>query len=185
VNNPLRILTALDAHLTKPSRIVVYGRSALALGYLEGDKFAVTMDVDGILPETEMAAIEADEQFWAAVDLTNRELEPSGLYITHLFSDHQVILRPDWLDHVVSISCGLTKLSIFRPHVLDLILTKMMREDPQDLADICFLLDREAVSRNDLIGAFDQARVPAIEEIRIAFAANQQRVLDLPGFVRV
>ena len=99
----------------------VSDRSALALGYPEGDQFAVTMDVDGILPETEMAAIEADEQFWAAVDTTNRELESSGLYITHLFSDHQVILRPDWLDHVVGISCGLTKPAIFRPHVLDLI----------------------------------------------------------------
>jgi hypothetical protein len=181
VNNPLRILTALDAHLKKLTRIVIYGRSALALGYPDGEQFAVTMDVDGILPETEMTAIEADDQFWTAVDLTNRELEPSGLYITHLFSDSQVILRPDWLDHIVQISCGLTKLSIYRPHVLDLILTKMMREDPQDLADIRFLLDQEAVSRNDLIGAFDQARVPAIEEIRIAFTTNKQRVLDLPG----
>jgi hypothetical protein len=62
---------------------------------------------------------------------------------------------------------------------LDLILTKMMREDPQDMADIRFLLHRETVPLADLRVAFSRARVPAIEEIRTAFAANRARVIDL------
>jgi len=179
VNNPLRILSALDSHLTRPTRIVVYGRSALTLGYPGGERFGLTMDVDGILPEAEMTAIESDDQFWVALDKTNRELEPSGLYITHLFPDSQVILRPGWLEHIVQIPCGLRSLAVYRPHVVDLILSKMMREDPQDLDDVRFLLNQESVSRADLAAAFAEARIPDLEEIRTAFTRLKGRVLGL------
>ena len=59
------------------------------------------------------------------------------------------------------------------------ILTKMMREDPQDRDDIAFLLRRESITPAALRDAFAAARVPAIDEIRSAFAANQARVLAL------
>jgi hypothetical protein len=32
MNNPLRILQALDRHLTGPAEITLFGRAALALG---------------------------------------------------------------------------------------------------------------------------------------------------------
>lgn len=67
----------------------------------------------------------------------------------------------------------------FRPSTLDLILTKMMREDPQDLADIQFLVRHGAISTAELRDAFAHARVPAIEEISKAFAASQPRVIAL------
>ena len=47
------------------------------------------------------------------------------------------------------------------------------------MADIRFLLHRETVPLADLRVAFSRARVPAIEEIRTAFAANRARVIDL------
>jgi len=79
MNNPQRILRTLDAHLVKPTRIVLFGRAALALGYdPPEEKFGVTLDVDAILPSVDMAAIERDQQFWDAIEATNRELEPSG-----------------------------------------------------------------------------------------------------------
>lgn len=181
MNNPAKILAALDRHLDRRTRIIVYGRAALALGYSGAAvELGATMDVDAILPSVEMAAIENDRQFWQALDLANRELEPEGLYMTHLFSDDQVILTPDWLLSIVALpSLGWRHLQGFRPATLDLVLTKMMREDPQDLADIQFLLGQEPIPREVLRAAFATARVPEIDEIRVAFAANQSRVLAL------
>ena len=181
MNNPQRILTALDRHLERPTRVILYGRAALVLGYPGvAPELGATMDVDAILPSVQMAAIESDGQFWQALDLANRELEPDGLYMTHLFSDDQVILSPDWLQQIVALpSQSWRQLQGFRPSTLDLILTKMMREDPQDLADIEFLVHHEAISTEQLRDAFARARIPAIEEISKAFAANQPRVLSL------
>ncbi len=134
--------------------------------------------IDAILPSVQMAAIANDGQFWHALDLANRDLEPEGLYMTHLFSDDQVILTPDWLQRIVPLpSQPWRHLQGFRPSSLDLILTKMMREDPQDLADIQFLVCREGISLGVLREAFARARLPTIEEIHTAFAANQPRVL--------
>ena len=107
MNQPEQIVRTLDRHLTQPVRLILYGRAALALGYPASlPAFHATMDVDAILPEVEMAAIEADDSFWEAIEKTNDELEASGLYLTLLFTDSQVILRPDWLDHVGGNSLG-------------------------------------------------------------------------------
>lgn len=83
MNNPERILRVLDSHLRQHTRVVVFGRAALALGYEPaGPEFGVTQDVDAILPAVEMARIEADRQFWDALEAANKELEPTGLYMT-------------------------------------------------------------------------------------------------------
>jgi hypothetical protein len=37
------------------------------------------------------AALAADHGFWDAQEAANAELEPSGLYITHLFPSDRVI----------------------------------------------------------------------------------------------
>ena len=90
------------------------------------------------------------------------------------------ILTPDWLDHLVLIPfTGLRQLRLFRPRVLDLILTKMMRLDPLDLADIRFLLQQEPLEGGLLEHAFATARVPAIPEIQEAFSHNQKAVLAM------
>ncbi len=181
VSNPHLILAVLDGYLERPTRVILYGRAALALGFPEADaSLGATMDVDAILPSVGMAAIEADAQFWTALERCNRELEPRGLYMTHLFPDNQVILTPDWLGRIASIQGGDWRyLRPYRPSVLDLILTKMMREDPQDLADIGFLLQQESINAAMLQAAWAAARVPDIDEIRLAFMANQPRVLRL------
>lgn len=186
MNNPLTILTALEAHLERPTRVILYGRAALVLGFSEADPaLAATMDVDAILPTVEMAAIEADAQFWRALERANRELEPRGLYMTHLFPDDQVILTPDWLGRIVQLASWKgPKLRAYRPSTIDLILTKMMREDPQDLTDIAFLLRREPIEAEVLRGAWARARVPGIAEIQAAFAANQARVSELLANLR-
>lgn len=175
-SNPLRILQTLDKHLAGPFTLYVYGRSALALGY-EGApaEYHATMDVDAILPAGEIGVLEADESFWRAQELTNRELGDSGLYFTHLFEDRQVILTPDWLDRTVElVGFNFTRLKLRRPSTVDLILTKMMRVDPQDREDIRYLLSRAEVTPAGLQAGLNAAKVPPVEEIQEAYAANRE-----------
>jgi hypothetical protein len=161
--------------LRAPTRLILYGRAALALGYSDPlPEFQTTQDVDAILPEVEMAAIDGDEQFWLAVERTNAELANSGLYLTHLFTDFQVILRPGWLESIIPIQLDrLQYLHLFRPATEDLILTKMMRVDPQDRDDLRFLVRQSDSQPAMLTGIFRDARVPAVPEIRDAFEHNR------------
>jgi hypothetical protein len=181
VNNPRRILEILDSFLGRETRIVLFGRAALTMGFgEEGKKFGTTLDVDAILPTVEMSRIEADSQFWEAIDRTNKQLEPSGLYVSHLFTDRQVALTKNWLEKTVKIPSEEYRfLRLSRPDAADLILTKMMRNDPEDLKDIAFILEQEAIGPAVLEGAFKN--VPALEmpELQAIFLKMQPIVLDL------
>ncbi len=172
MNNPEKILRTLDSHMRQNTRIVLFGRAALALGFDPPEAtFGVTNDVDALLPSVDMASIERDEQFWNAIDATNRDLEPTGLYITHLFSDEQVVITRDWLARIVPISSDAYQhLRLFRPAGIDLLLTKMMRHDPQELEDVRFILRREGITRRQVSEAAAQARIPDVTEIREVFA---------------
>lgn len=180
MNNPLHILQTLDRHLTKPAEITIFGRAALALGFPNSPAaFATTHDVDAILPLSWLAAEDENMDFWQAQQKANAELEPSGLYITHLFRELEIILTPDWLTRRVRVPLELRQLTVFRPSALDLILTKMARGDANDLADIRFLLQQETVSTDQIRAAFTRARVPDVAEIQELFRAAQPRVLEL------
>ena len=182
MNNPLRILQTLDRHLTAPAEITLFGRAALALGFTGPAgpaAFAATHDVDAILPLGWLAAEDENLDFWEAQQRTNAELEPDGLYVTHLFRELEVILTPDWLNRRVRIPLELQRLTVFRPAPLDLILTKMARGDENDLADIGFLLTREPLTADQLRAAFGRARVPDLPEIQALFRAAQPKVLGL------
>jgi hypothetical protein len=181
VNNPQRILQALDSYLERQTRVVLFGRAALALGFGEkGAQFGATKDVDAILPNVEMAKIESDDQFWKAIESTNKILEPSGLYLTHLFTDRQVALTPDWLEKVVPIpSESYRFLRLFRPSSIDLILTKMMRNDAQDLEDIRFIMEQESIPSATLSAAFQRVLPLGVIELQEIFVKMQPIVLDL------
>ena len=180
MNNPLHILQTLDRHLTKPAEITIFGRAALALGFQNSPAaFATTHDVDAILPLSWLAAEDQNHYFWEAQQKTNAELELSGLYITHLFRELEVILTPDWLSLRVRVPLELGKLAVFRPSALDLILTKMARGDENDLADVRFLLHQETISSAQLRAAFTRARVPNVSEIRELFQIAQPKILGM------
>ena len=160
--------------------MILYGRAALALGYPHPlPAFAATYDVDAILPSLEMHKIEADHQFWDALELTNHELTASGLYITHLFSDDQIILSPGWYHNIKPICCPcLGLLQPFRPSTADLILTKMMRIDPQDRDDIEFLLTELDIPAVPLTSVICNAVIPDVPEIIEAFQLNKEWLLS-------
>ncbi len=179
MNNPLEILSALDRHLAGPAELTLFGRSALALGYPNPPpEYGATLDVDGIIP---LNAAEPNESFWLAQQATNAELKKRGLYITHLFSELDIIVQPDWLGRRVPLQLAFGKLRTFRPATVDLVLTKMARGDRQDLGDIQFLLEREPLTPMVLRTAFPRARVPDVPEIRELFERAQPKVLALAG----
>jgi hypothetical protein len=119
--------------------LTLYGRAALALGFPAHEtRHETTQDVDAIIPLAQLDELRADEQFWNARDATNAELAARGLYLTHLFTEADVFLLPDWLTRRVPIAGRFTHLQLFRPATLDLILTKMMRgADPEILDGSC------------------------------------------------
>lgn len=184
MNNPQHILQTLDRHLTKPAELTIFGRAALVLGFQNSPAtFATTHDVDAILPLSWLAAGDQNLDFWEAQQKTNAELESSGLYITHLFRELEIILTPDWLGRRVQVPVELRKLAVFRLSTIDLILSKMARGDENDLADIRFLLRQATISADQLRAAFTRARVPDVPEIRELFQFAQPKVLAMlpPG----
>ncbi len=181
MTNAERILRALDEKLTAPVELTIYGRAALALGFNSKPKGSEeSLDVDAILPLNQQTEIEKDEQFWAAVDGVNTGLKDDGLYITHLFQEDQVILSEGWLDRRVKIELpGLKHLEIYRPSIVDLLLTKMMRaEDQEDLEDIKFLIHEGKLTEGRVQSAFASAKVPKVPEIEDAFEKRQKEVIN-------
>jgi hypothetical protein len=55
----------------------------------------------------------------------------------------------------------------------------MMRDDALDLDDIRFLLRHGSVSREELLVAFQQVRLPELEEFRHIFDRVKPKVLAL------
>lgn len=180
MSNPEIILSTLDRHLRHPVELILYGRAALMLGFPDPyPEHAATKDVDAILPLAQIEVLRAGNWFWDAQEATNEELRPRGLYITHLFSEADVFLRPEWLAHRVMIERRFAKLTLYRPATIDLILTKMMRDDPADLADIEFLLAKEPISLGQLEAALKAVRLPELEEYRYILDRVRPKVLAL------
>ena len=150
MSNAIRIVEALDALLDHEVSLVVYGRASIALGFHEPpEQTTLSLDVDVILRHSHTQMLDADDQFWEAQEAVNVQLDSEGLYMTHLFGEHQVFLRPQWESEIVpTLRPTLKYLRLFRPATLDLLLTKMMRgNDEQDMQDIDFLI-RHDRSRN-------------------------------------
>ena len=68
-------------------------------------------------------------------------------------------------------------MQTYRPSTVDLILTKMMRDDPQDAEDIEFLLRQEKIELTMLVDAFSRARCPDVPEIKTTFTRLQPDVI--------
>lgn len=174
--NPDRLLLALDEHLDHPVRLVIYGRSAVWLGF-DGAAAAVgrTRDVDGILSDADVGALNDDLQFWDARDAVHERFKDDGLYITHLFPASGVFLRQCWLEQIVPVTrLPLRHLKLFRPATLDLVLTKMMRgNDPQDMADAKFMIEHDRITKAQLNEAFALMNPIELVELRDSFQRAQ------------
>ena len=180
MSNPLRILQTFDRHLGGAAEMTLFGRAALALGFPGAPpRFHSTRDVDAILSFQWLSSQDENIDFWLAQQSTNAELSKDGLYLTHLFRESEVIIQPDWPARRVRLPLQLARLTVYRPAMVDLVLTKMARCDEQDLEDIRFLLSQEPTTPRELQAAFAHARVPDVTEIRQLFVAAQSKVLKL------
>lgn len=61
---------------------------------------------------------------------------------------------------------------------MDLLLSKLMRDDPIDLKDAQFIIEQGHLSRKDVEKALIAARIPDVEEIRDQFKAASRRLLN-------
>ena len=173
IPHPERLLLALDAGLDHEVRLIIYGRSAVWLGFENPPAAAATtQDVDAIIPNEQVQALADDLQFWDSRDAVNERFKSEGLYITHLFPESEVFLRRDWLTHIVPITrLNLRRLKLFRPATIDLVLSKMMRgSDEQDMADAEFMIRHDHINEAQLLEAFSQMKPIELVELRETFA---------------
>jgi hypothetical protein len=181
IAHPERLLLALDEGLDHEVRLIIYGRSAIWLGFENPPAAAATtQDVDAIIPNDQVQALADDLRFWDARDAVNERFKSEGLYITHLFPESEVFLRRDWLNHIIPIPrLKLRHLRLFRPATVDLVLTKMMRgNDEQDMADAGFLIRHDRITESHLQEAFTQMKPIELVELREAFAKAKPVVLQ-------
>ncbi|OYW31538.1 MAG: hypothetical protein B7Z47_00785 [Chthoniobacter sp. 12-60-6] len=181
-DNPSLILQTLDARLDHAVELTLIGKSALWLGFGNVPvAYSVTQDVDTVVPAQQSEQMNDDLAFWDALTAANAELQPLGIYLTHIFEEWQIIMRREWLIHRVPIQRpALTHLRLFRPATLDLILSKMMRgDDPQHMDEISWMIGLENISTLDLETAFSSAHVPEDEEVAQAFEIAKPCVLAM------
>ena len=189
MNEVWTIAGALDRHLSVPTEIVVYGSAALLLDQRFAERLSGrrTNDLDIVIPASREIQVDADRQFWASIEAANRELQPRGLFISHIFAERQVVLSPDWLEHLQAIDGHWRNLRVKRPRMLDLILSKMGRGDDADLADVrtMLLLERafagRVITAGELAAAARTAHVP--EEYRAIFTQARDRIVAVAAEV--
>jgi len=167
MSNAEKLLNRLDELLDTNVDLTLYGRAALLLGYSNPKReYALSLDVDAVLWIGQAEELERDGNFWEALDQVNDEFECDGLYMTHLFDEDQVVLRPCWRDRRVAIARPFRHLALHRLADADLMLSKMMRYDPTDLDDLSFVVGRAGLGPGDVADIISQARLPNSEEIR-------------------
>ena len=151
VNNALVILDALDRLLDGPVDLTLYGRAALALGFPDPpEEYAWSRDIDVVLRLEQAEQLNEKTNFWQAVEAVNRDLADQELYVSHFFEEDQVILRPDWRQARVRIRGAWRNLELYRLGDADLLLSKLMRDDPIDQADARFIVARAGFTREDV-----------------------------------
>jgi len=170
-SNALIILKELDARLKAPIRLILFGRGALALGFEPAlPKWTQTLDLDAIIPKHEEKEVEENDDFWTALEAVNAVLGQKGLYFTHLFNEDQIILSNDWYRKIEPLALRLRNVVLYRPSTLDLILSKTARaDDPEDRADVFELIRREKIELSIIENAFEEARIPAIQDLQSQF----------------
>jgi len=178
MNHAQRILSALDAKLNAGVELTLYGRVALLLGFPNPpNEFAGSRDVDAVLWVGQAEALNDTTNFWDAVRQVNEELAEDDLYISHFFTEDQVVLRPCWREQRERLSGEWSNLSLYRLGNPDLLLSKLMRDDPIDQADARFIVERARFSRADILHAIREARVPSAAEVEEQFRAASARLL--------
>lgn len=174
-SGPALILRTLDRHLTAPGAVRLFGGAAFVLGY---GRARTTEDADLLLDDAECQTLIDSAGFDVAIEATNQELAPPGLYLSHIFAPEQQVLSPHWRAACRSVVLpDLHRLSVSCLGPVDLALTKMGRADDADLADVEFLLKTRQLEPEALRRAIEVSVVPP--EYPDLFQAATPKVLGL------
>jgi hypothetical protein len=183
MNPAWTIAAALDRHLSAKTEIVVFGSAALLLDHRFAERLQgrLTNDIDIIIPASRELAFDTDMEFWQAVEATNKELEREGLYVSHIFPEREVVLSSDWIQHLQVVATPFKNLTIRRPQLLDLILSKMGRADAQDLEDVTNMIRLEYAVFSQTVSPEKIAAAAATANVPVAyldiFPAARDRVV--------
>lgn len=164
------ILSTLDRYLGAAVDLTVFGRAALALGFHPPPPGSPeSLDVDVVFSIGEAEDLLQQTNFWQALEKANAELAPSGLYISHLFDESQLVLTPEWRQHRVPLGGQWKHLRLYRLGDEDLFLTKLMRFDPVDLADARFIVQQARWNPEQVAAILRKARLPDVPELQEQF----------------
>jgi len=178
-DHPVRhILRTLARHLAGPAHLRLLGGAALVVGYgLE----RATEDADLLLDDAELQALVDQADLGTALERANEELEPDGLYLTHIWGPEQQILTPEWRTGCRAVGeewgSDLLTVSVLGP--LDLITSKLCRADEEDLHDISHVVAVERLSLEAVEAALARAVVP--DHFAEVFPESCERVLARLG----
>ena len=182
MSNAERILLALDSSLDGPVDLTLYGRAALQLGFDDPmPEYAISRDVDAVLWLGQAEELATSGNFWEAVEQVNRQFADQELYVSHLFEENQVVLTPDWRRNRMRVPGAWGRLALHRLGDRDLLLTKLMRDDPIDLSDARFIIERARISKDQLVETIRCARIPDIPEISEQFDICSKRLMSEVG----
>ena len=178
MTNAQRILTLLDTQLTSRIELTLYGRAALHLGFPEApEEHALSRDIDAVLWLGQAEELNETTNFWQAIEHVNQDLADQELYISHFFTESQVIVLPDWHSNRVPLHGTWKHLDLYRLGNIDLLLSKLMRDDPIDRADAQFIVQISNLSVTDITTAIAEARLPESPEIQEQFELASRRLL--------
>ena len=176
--NAQTILNELDARLEVAVELTLYGRAAIQLGFSNPpEETLLSLDVDAVFWLGQAEQLNEQTNFWEAVEQVNRYLGNQGLYISHFFTEDMVILRPCWREKRQRISSAWDKLVLYRLSDVDLLLSKLMRDDPQDQQDAWFIIQSASLSMAEVQRAIQDARVPNVPELAEQFEQASTRLL--------
>ncbi len=175
-----RILNELDGLLDSDVELILYGRAAFVLGFPDPPvQFSQSSDVDAVLWIGQAEELAERTNFWEALETTNRNLEAEGFYMSHLFEETQVILTADWRENRQKIEGPWRHLKLSRLSDEDLLLSKLMRDDPQDRHDALFIVRWRGWSGEVLGKILDRAVIPDLRELREEYRNASASLLRL------
>jgi hypothetical protein len=178
MTNAERILARLDGKLSEAIELTLFGRAAILLGFEHPpEELALSRDIDAVFWIGQAEHLLATTNFWDAVEDVNRELADQDLYVSHFFTEDQVVLRPHWRECRVPLPGPWNRLQLHRLGNVDLLLSKLMRDDPLDQSDARLIVTRAGLVRREVEEAIREARLPQAEEVREQFALASERLL--------
>ncbi len=121
-----------------------------------------TEDVDLLQDDDELRFLAEQRDFGFALEAANRDLEGTGLYLSHIWGPEQEILTPGWRAGCRAVALpGARHLVVTALGPLDLLVSKLCRADAPDLQDISWLVEAERLTPDEVRGAMRRATVPA------------------------